>query len=41
MDLQPVCAIPCTTNVRQAGDAVIVDLCGDIDAFADETRGAA
>jgi len=41
MDLQPVCAIPCTTNLRQAGDAVIVDLCGEIDAFADETLEAA
>jgi anti-sigma B factor antagonist len=41
VDLQPVSANPCTTRLRQAGDTAILDLAGEIDAFADETLDAA
>lgn len=37
MDSQPVSANPCTVGLRQVDDAVILDLRGEIDAFADET----
>lgn len=41
MDLQPVSANPCTAVLRLAGDTAILDLAGEIDAFADETLDAA
>jgi anti-anti-sigma factor len=41
MDSQPVCATPCTTRLRQVGHVAILDLAGEIDAFADETLDAA
>lgn len=41
MDLQPAPANPCTTGLRQVDDAVIMDLGGEIDAFADETLDCA
>ena len=37
MDPQPVSANPCTASLRQVGDVAILDLGGEIDAFADET----
>jgi anti-sigma B factor antagonist len=36
VDLQPVSANPCLTRLRQVGDAAVLDLAGEIDAFADE-----
>jgi anti-anti-sigma factor len=41
VDLQPVSANPCTISLRQFDDAVILDLAGEIDAFADEALDAA
>ena len=41
MDLQPVSANPCTASLRQAGDTAILDLAGEIDAFAEEALDAA
>ena len=40
MELQPVNANPCTVHLRQVGDMVILDLAGEIDAFADEALDA-
>lgn len=36
MDLQPAAANPCLTDLRDAGATAILDLAGEIDAFADE-----
>lgn len=41
MELQPVSANPCTATLRQAGDTAILELAGEIDAFADEALDAA
>lgn len=37
MDSQPAGANPCTAGLRQVDDTIILDLGGEIDAFADET----
>jgi anti-anti-sigma factor len=41
VELQPVSANPCTTSLRRVGDTAILDLGGEIDAFADATLDAA
>ena len=41
MDLQPVTANPCLTRLRETGATAILDLAGEIDAFADERLDAA
>jgi anti-anti-sigma factor len=41
MDLQPVSANPCTTCLRHQDNIVVLELAGEIDAFADDALDAA